>query len=166
MAKKKSDTVTCEWIDQREAFKRFATHIGGTQRAKHIKHLLHWYIASRLVLEGGFDPEMITPRPPFVATRRKSKNKIVKSLIYEPRVAEGGEKVILGGLKTKSVDVVVTKNDLGPVIAISCKGVTEGISEYLNRSGRNHWRVHEPSHYLPCIDCRIFCDSACKQDDF
>ena len=113
MAKKKSDTVTCEWIDQREAFKRFATHIGGTQRAKHIKPL-HWYIASRLVLEGGFDPEMITPRPPFVATRRKSKNKIVKSLIYEPRVAEGGEKVILGGLKTKSVDVVVTIPTSGP----------------------------------------------------
>ena len=31
---------------------------------------------------------------------------------------------LLGGLKTKNVDVVVTKNGLGPVMAVSCKGAT------------------------------------------
>ncbi len=35
-----------------------------TQSSRHIKPL-HGYIASRLVIEGGFDPTHIIPRPPF-----------------------------------------------------------------------------------------------------
>jgi hypothetical protein len=40
---------------------------------------------------------------------------------------------VLGGLKTKNVDVVVTKNGIGPVIAISCKGVTKAFRNLTNR---------------------------------
>ncbi len=67
---KKADSAPCEWIDQAEAFRRFATHSGGTESAKHIKPL-HWYIACRLVLEGGFNPDHITPRPPFVFAQQR-----------------------------------------------------------------------------------------------
>jgi hypothetical protein len=103
----------------------FATHVGGTQSARHIKPL-HWYIACRLVLEGGFNPDDITPHPPFEVTRR--------GLISFNPVAGGfGEEVVLGGLKTKNVDVVVTKQKIGPVLAISCKGATKAFRNLTNR---------------------------------
>lgn len=44
-----------------------------------------------------------------------------------------GEQVILGGLKTKNVDVVVNKNTIGPVLAVSCKGVTKAFRNLTNR---------------------------------
>lgn len=37
-----------------------------TQDQNHIQPL-HWHIAARLVIEGGFRPEDVTPRPPFRA---------------------------------------------------------------------------------------------------
>src|SRR5437870_1352375 len=120
----KSDSATCEWIDGLEAFRRFATHSGGTQSAKHIKPI-HWYIACRLVLEGGFNPDHVTPRPPFTFVEQRTKRGIVRLISYDPKEAKGGEQIILGGLKTKNVDVVVTNPDLGPVLAVSCKGVTK-----------------------------------------
>ena len=58
-ANRKADP--CRWLGRGEAFRLFATHTGGTQSARHIKPL-HWYIACRLVLEGGFNPDDITPR--------------------------------------------------------------------------------------------------------
>jgi hypothetical protein len=39
----------------------------------------------------------------------------------------------LGGLKTKNVDVVVVKNGLGPVMAISCKGAIGAFRNLTNR---------------------------------
>lgn len=36
-------------------------------------------------------------------------------------LAGGGERTVLGGLKTKNVDVVVTREGIGPVLAVSCK---------------------------------------------
>lgn len=47
-----------------DALHTFATYAGATQSQQHIKPL-HYYVACRLVLEGGFLPEEITPRPPF-----------------------------------------------------------------------------------------------------
>ncbi|MGA3308632.1 MAG: hypothetical protein ABSD08_08460 [Xanthobacteraceae bacterium] len=114
------------------AFKRFATHSGGTQSAKHIKPI-HWYIACRLVLEGGFNPHHITPRPPFVFAELRTKRGIERTISYEPTAARGGEQIILGGLKTKNVDVVVTNPELGPVLAVSCKGVTKAFRNLTNR---------------------------------
>ena len=119
----------CQHISRLEAYKRFATHVGGTQSARHIKPL-HWYIACRLVLEGGFHPDEITPRPPFDVDETKGNRKI---LHFTPDKAKSREQVVLGGLKTKNVDVVVTLPTLGPVIAISCKGVTKAFRNLTNR---------------------------------
>lgn len=130
MAKTKSEIIPCQWIAQKDAFSRFASHTGGTQSAKHIKPL-HWYIASRLVLEGGFDPSHITPRPPFSID--SSSRRGANVLHYDPNEATGNEKTILGGLKTKNVDVVVTNPELGPVLAISCKGATKAFRNLTNR---------------------------------
>lgn len=118
----------CERISQADAFKRFAVHVGGVQSAKHIKPL-HWYIACRLVIEGGFHPDEITPRPPFEVQQKGRRN----ILSYKPELAKSGEQVILGGLKTKNVDVVVTLPEIGPVLAVSCKGVTKAFRNLTNR---------------------------------
>jgi hypothetical protein len=126
--KKRPAKSACEWISRTEAFKRFATHRGGTESAKHIKPL-HWYIACRLVLEGGFHPDWVTPRPPFHVERKGNAN----LLVFHPESAGSGEQAILGGLKTKNVDVVVTLPRVGPVIAVSCKGVTKAFRNLTNR---------------------------------
>ena len=124
----------CEWINGREAFRRFATHSGGVQSARHIKPL-HWYIACRLVLEGGFRPDEITPRPPFAIEEEPARGRSGTRFLlrHMPSMGGGGEQVILGGLKTKNVDVVVTKPGIGPVLAVSCKGVTKAFRNLSNR---------------------------------
>ena len=131
-SKGKADSAPCRWISGVEAFKQFATHSGGTQSAKHIKPL-HWYIACRLVLEGGFHPDDITPRPPFAVEERSIKSRKRFFLSFDPSLGRAGEQVILGGLKTKNVDVVVNKRTLGPVMAVSCKGVTKAFRNLTNR---------------------------------
>jgi hypothetical protein len=81
------------------------------------------------VLEGGFHPDDIRPHPPFAARKRKGK----ALLVYDPSCAASGEATVLGGLKTKSVDVVVSKSGLGPVLAVSCKGMTGAVRNLTNR---------------------------------
>lgn len=122
------DRQVCQWINQSEALKRFSTFVGKTQGQQHIRPL-HWYVACRLVLEGGFSPDDITPRPPFEVSRRRGE----LHLTYNPAAARGGEATVLGGLKTKNVDVVVTKPGLGPVLAVSCKGMTGALRNLTNR---------------------------------
>lgn len=119
---------TCRWRNGREALAHFASYEGATQSQQHIKPL-HWYVACRLVIEGGFRPDEITPRPPFTFRKRKGK----WHLAYDPALAEGGEATVLGGLKTKNVDVVVNKPGLGPVLAVSCKGMTGAFRNLTNR---------------------------------
>src|SRR5579864_7963870 len=99
MATSRRNPAPCAWISGLDAFRRFATHAGGVESARHIKPL-HWYVACRLVLEGGFHPNDITPRPPFGVVTRGSKH----SLHFDPTAATGGERTVLGGLKTKNVD--------------------------------------------------------------
>jgi hypothetical protein len=123
------EAKTCQWTNQAEALAAFAEFTGKTQSASHIKPL-HWYVACRLVLEGGFDPEDIVPRPPFRIKRRAGKAPLLE---YDPAVAGGGERTVLGGLKTKNVDVVVTREGIGPVLAVSCKGVTGAFRNLTNR---------------------------------
>ena len=106
----------------------FATFKGKTQGQRHIKPL-HWYLASRLVIEGGFLPDEVTPHPP-ISTRGHGN---ATQLVYDPSVATGSERTILGGMKTKDVDVVVTKAGIGPVLAISCKGMTGALRNLTNR---------------------------------
>ena len=73
-------------------------------------------------------PEEITPRPPFRAERANG-----WQLSYDPSAASGGERTVLGGLKTKNVDVVIVKNGLGPVMAVSCKGAIGAFRNLTNR---------------------------------
>ena len=119
----------CRWTTEADALREFAEFSGKTQSASHIKPL-HWYVACRLVIEGGFDPVDITPRPPFRVERKSGR---VPILHYDPSVAGGGERTVLGGLKTKNVDVVVTREGIGPVLAVSCKGVTGAFRNLTNR---------------------------------
>jgi len=118
----------CQWVNLRQAVHHFATYTGPTQSQQHIKPL-HWYVACRLVLEGGFHPDNITPRPPFAVVTRRGEN----ALEFAPNLATGSERTILGGLKTKNVDVVVTKEGIGPVMAVSCKGMTGAFRNLTNR---------------------------------
>ena len=122
------DLRTCRWMSQAGALKHFAEFSGKIESAAHIKPL-HWYVACRLVVEGGFEPDDIVPRPPFSVT----KGKAGYLLTYDEKLGGTGERTVLGGLKTKNVDVVVTKNGLGPVLAVSCKGVTGAFRNLTNR---------------------------------
>lgn len=124
----KAEKRICKWTSQGAALFEFATSTAPTQSADHIKPL-HWYVACRLVLEGGFKPDEVTPRPPF----RIEKGRSGSHLVFDAGVAGSGEQTVLGGLKTKNVDVVVTKPGLGPVVAVSCKGVTGAFRNLTNR---------------------------------
>lgn len=117
----------CQWLG-RTAFQQFATFTGATQSQAHIKPV-HWYVASRLVVEGGFHPDDVRPRPPF-EVRQRGREKL---LVHAPELATGGEHTVLGGLKTKDVDVVVAKPGMGPVIAVSCRGMTGALRNLTNR---------------------------------
>jgi hypothetical protein len=123
-----SEPVPCRWTNQASALAEFAGFGGKTQSAGHIKPL-HWFVACRLVIEGGFHPDDITPRPPFAVKRSKGRS----HLMYSPESAGHGERTVLGGLKTKNVDVVVTRQGIGPVLAVSCKGVTGAFRNLTNR---------------------------------
>ena len=115
-------------LDRATALRHFAGFRGTTQSQQHIKPL-HEYVAARLVLEGGFAPDDLLPHPPLQATGHRR----VPRLSYAPEGATRAEATILGGLKTKSVDIVVTKQGIGPVLAISCKGMTGAFRNLTNR---------------------------------
>lgn len=117
-----------DWSNRLRAFRHFAEFTGRVQTQQHIRPL-HEYVSCRLVLEGGFHPDEIVPRPPLRVVRASSENRIV----YDRERATHGEATILGGLKTKSVDIVVTKEGIGPVLAVSCKGMTGAFRNLTNR---------------------------------
>jgi hypothetical protein len=103
-----------------------------TQSQLHIK-LLHWHIVERLVIEGGFDPDDIVPHPPLRIETAGSGGRRRHRLIHDPSAAVAGELTILGGLKTKDVDVVVSRRGIGPCIAISVKGTLNAFRNLTNR---------------------------------
>src|SRR5437764_12441716 len=98
------------------ALKVFVTNLAW-QSQGHIKPL-HQHFALRLVLEGGFMPDEVTPHPPLQVDTVKGED----VLLFDPSAENETEQVILGGLKTKNVDVVVNKLNVGPVIGTSVKG--------------------------------------------
>ncbi len=100
----------------------------GTQSAAHIKPL-HWYTACRLVVEGGFLPDYVRPRPPLRVERRGA----CSILHHDPASAKGGERTLLGGLKTKQIDVSVALPGVGPVVAVSLKGAQNAPRNLTNR---------------------------------
>lgn len=103
-----------------------------TQNQDHIQPL-HWHIATRLVIEGGFRPEDVTPRPPFRAEIVRERGARRQLLIHDDAAARKGEQTILGGLKTKDVDVVVSLPGIGPCLAISVKGTMNAFRNLTNR---------------------------------
>ncbi len=128
MAQPKSRPNACRWVTQSLALRHFATFKGRTQSQLHIKPL-HWYVACRLVLEGGFRPDELQPKPPFSLTAKHGEY----HLKLADSAADGSEATVLGGLKTKNVDVVVNKPGIGPVLAVSCKGITGAYRNLTNR---------------------------------
>lgn len=123
-----SEPRRCQWVNRSHALRHFAVYDGPTQSQQHIKPL-HWYVTCRLVLEGGFLPDEIKPRPPFRVISRSGRH----LLHYDQECATGAEATVLGGLKTKNVDVVASKEGIGPVLAVSCKGMTGAFRNLTNR---------------------------------
>ena len=121
----------CEWMTLTDALRYFVLGLPSHQSAKHIKRM-HWYVACRLVLEGGFDPKTITPRPPFrVEVEKASGKRFV--LHHDDGEAGSGERTVFGGIKTKDVDVVVAIDGIGPCVAISLKGMLNAHRNLTNR---------------------------------
>lgn len=121
-----------EWMTLRDALSAFVLGLPSVQSTRHSRRM-HWYVASRLVLEGGFDPEDITPRPPFRVDKQRQKGRLKAFLYYDESRAGGGERTVLGGLKTKNVDVVVSLDGIGPCVAVSVKGSLNAFRNLTNR---------------------------------
>jgi len=99
------------------------------QSGKHIKPLTK-HCAARLVLEGGFPPEWISPRPPFVSVR---KSNAIYELEYAPGEANESEARVLGGIKYKDVDITVVVPGVGLALAISVKNTGNAFRNLTNR---------------------------------
>ena len=119
---------TTSQFNRLHAFRHFAEFEGRTQSQAHIKPL-HEYVTCRLVLEGGFHPSELTPRPPLRVEKARGRPR----LAHDPDASTVTEATILGGLKTKDVDIVAFKEGIGPVLAVSCKGMTGAVRNLTNR---------------------------------
>ena len=124
-----ADDNRCRWVSLEEALDDFASVRRSPQSQRHIRPL-HWYVACRLVLDGGFLPSQIVPRPPFEAHE-------VRRGIYRlecvPEAGGQGEQTVLGGLKAKDIDVVVSNATVGPCVAVSIKGTLNAFRNLTNR---------------------------------
>ena len=118
----------CERLSLRSALARFVNFGGATQSsASHQAAPL----VRRLPARGRR----------WIRTRRNRAETAVSrapeagrpSLLHEPSLGGGGERTVYGGLKTKNVDVVVTKEGIGPVLAVSCKGAIGAFRNLTNR---------------------------------
>ncbi len=122
-----SPSTAVPYLRLEDALKAFA-EATETQSQSHIRPL-HKHVALRLVIEGGFLPEDVSPRPPLAA------EKVGKSwvLVLSPEAETSAEQTVVGGLKSKIVDVVVSKRGLGPVVAVSVKGTMGAFRNLTNR---------------------------------
>ncbi|MBA3481970.1 MAG: hypothetical protein H0T51_09160 [Pirellulales bacterium] len=103
-----------------------------TQSQAHIRPL-HQHIVQRLVIEGGFRPDDLSPRPPLRIDSVRRGGRQSHALVYDDAAARPGEQTVLGGLKTKDVDVVAAKPGIGPCLAISVKGSFNAFRNLTNR---------------------------------
>ena len=83
---------------------------------------LRWSVASRLVIEGGFDPDWIRPRPPITVDRDRDG----LFLSHDPDAARPDRQTVPGGLKEAKPDVTVAIPNIGPVLAVSLEGTESG----------------------------------------
>ena len=123
-----ADAPKCQWINLADACAAFVKAESGVQGSHHIRPL-HWYVACRLVIEGGFLPHEIKPHTPF----RVEDSRNGPRLIYDESVANNSEATVFGGLKTKDIDVVVAKDGIGPCVAVSMKGSLNAFRNLTNR---------------------------------
>jgi hypothetical protein len=84
----------------------------------------------RFVIEGGFDPTSVMPRPPLAGTIKEGR----RWLSFEPHGVEEKEQVVLGALKSKRIDLVLAKEGIGPILAVSVKGTSRAFRNLVNRT--------------------------------
>lgn len=80
-------------------------------------------------METGFMPDEITPHPPIRCERAGQGGR----LVFDESAATNEELTIIGGLKSKTVDVVVCKEGVGPVLCVSVKGTGNAFRNLTNR---------------------------------
>ena len=100
-----------------------------TQSGLHIRPF-HGHCSSRLVLEGGFPPEWMHPRP-AMASKAGSNNRY--ELSYSKTAENPAEQSVLGGMKYKNVDVTVVIPGIGPALGISAKSTGNAFRNLTNR---------------------------------
>jgi hypothetical protein len=83
-----------------------------------------------LVVEGGFPPEWLHPRPPLTS---KSGPNNAHSLAYSEEAKSSTEQSILGGMKYKNLDVAVLPPGIGPALGISVKSTGNAFRNLTNR---------------------------------
>jgi len=100
-----------------------------TQSGHHIK-LVHAHCSNRLVVEGGFPPEWVHPRPPLASKVGAGNN---YGLAYSPDAENSTEQSVLGGMKYKNLDVSVLPPGIGPALGISIKSTGSAFRNLTNR---------------------------------
>ena len=134
----------------REAVTRFALADPNDRPGERIRALRR-YVACRLVIEGGFHPDRIRPRPPICEER----NRRGVLLRHDADAANPGRRTLLGGLTTRRVDVTVTVPDIGLVLAVLLKGTHDGTRTPYGRTGGGRWRLRQPPHGLSSTGLRL-----------
>jgi hypothetical protein len=84
----------------------------------------------RFVIEGGFDPANLMPQPALAGTLKDGR----RWLSFKSSHGEEKEQVVLGALKSKRIDLVVAKEGIGPVVAVSVKGTSRAFRNLVNRT--------------------------------
>jgi len=100
-----------------------------TESGEHIRPL-HRYLGVRLVIEGGFLPEELSPSPPLKSEYRDG----AWHLSFNPTAESRKEQIVLGAFKSKRIDIVVAKEGIGPLLAISVKGTSKAFRNLVNRT--------------------------------
>ena len=100
-----------------------------TESGDHIRPL-HRYLAMRLVIEGGFLPEELSPTPPLRAEYHNGD----WYLSFDSASESKKEQIVLGALKSKRIDIVVAKEGIGPLLGISVKGTSKAFRNLVNRT--------------------------------
>jgi hypothetical protein len=100
-----------------------------TQSGQHIKPF-HSHCSTRLVVEGGFPPEWMHPRPPM-ESKAGTNNRY--QLSYSKAAENPSEQSVLGGMKYKNVDVTVVIPGIGPALGISAKSTGNAFRNLTNR---------------------------------
>ena len=91
---------------------------------------MHFHCSTRLILEGGFPPEWLLPRPGLAAIGR---NNLEYTLQPDPKAQNDSEYSVLGGIKHKSVDVTVMVPGIEPALGISAKSTGNAFRNLTNR---------------------------------